>query len=86
MTAEFYPEECDSTGSECLECVRTTAEAMRSLTGVPTPEWASDLFQRMYTYAACRQMEHSFVWACGARRIGELEPREPLVQIGAAAA
>ena len=76
----YYPEDCDTTGSECLQCVRGTAEATRALTGTPTAEWASALFHRMYSYAACRQMEHSFVWACG------VEPGGDLVQIAAAAA
>ena len=76
----YFPEDCDTSGSECLQCVRRTAEATRALTGTPTAEWASGLFRRMYSYAACRQMEHSFVWACG------VESSEGLVQIAAAAA
>jgi hypothetical protein len=75
--ASLYPEGCDEQGVDCMQCVRRTAEATRSLTASPTPEWASAVFQRMYTHAACRQMEHTFVWACGA---GEL------VQIGMAVA
>lgn len=75
--ASLYPEGCDEQGVDCMQCVRRTAEVTRSLTASPTPEWARAVFQRMYTHAACRQMEHTFVWACGA---GEL------VQIGVAAA
>jgi hypothetical protein len=83
---DYYPEECDNSGSECLACVRRTAEATRALTGVPTPEWASGLFQRMYSYAACRQMEHSFVWACGVQPGTEISQQNHLIQIGIAAA
>ena len=75
-----YPEECDATGAECLGCVRRTAESVRALTPAPTEEWASGVFQRMYSHAACRQMEHSFVWAMGVQA-----GRGGLVQIGAAA-
>ena len=79
MRDGLYPEDCDSTGVECVGCVTRTAESMRALTVNPTAEWASGVFQQMYKHAACRQMEHSFVWACGAVA-GEL------VQIGAVAA
>ena len=65
MAVGDYPEECDTSGSDCLGCVRRTAEAMRALTADPTAEWASGVFQRLYSHAACRQMEHSFVWAIG---------------------
>ena len=74
--AAFYPEECDASGGECSQCVRRTAESVRALTANPTAEWASAVFQGMYTYAACRQMEHMFVHSCG---VG-------LIQIGAVAA
>jgi hypothetical protein len=79
-TPSSYPEDCDATGVECLGCVRRTAESIRGLTPNPTADWASAVFQRMYSHAACRQMEHSFVWACGVEEAGRL------VQIGAAAA
>ncbi len=72
----FFPEGCDSTGEDCMGCVRRTAEATRALTGSPTAEWAAAVFHQMYTHSACRQMEHTFVWACGV----------PLVQIAVAAA
>jgi hypothetical protein len=76
----YYPEDCDSTGVDCLRCVQKTAEATRALTASPTAAWASAVFHRMYSYAACRQMEHSFVHACGAASVGP-----QLVQISAAA-
>jgi hypothetical protein len=76
----YYPEDCDTTGGDCLGCVRRTAESVRALTPNPTSDWASAVFQRMYSHAACRQMEHSFVWACGGREAGDL------VQIVAAVA
>jgi len=84
----YYPEECDTTGVDCLGCVRRTAEATRALTGTPTAEWASGLFRRMYSYGACRQMEHTFVWACGVQPLeGSLVTvvSGDLVQIAAAA-
>lgn len=70
----YYPEECDVTGSECLGCVRRTAESVRALTGDPTVEWAGAVFQRMYSHAACRQMEHTFVWALGVGELVQIEP------------
>lgn len=75
--ANLYPEGCDEQGMDCVQCIRRTAEATRSLTASPAPEWARAVFQKMYTHPACRQMEHTFVWACGS---GEL------VQVGAVAA
>ena len=76
MNTGYYPEDCDTTGSECLQCVRRTAEATTALMGKPTAESASGLFKRMYSYAACRQMEHSFVWACG------VEPSVAMIGVG----
>ncbi|MBL8237425.1 MAG: hypothetical protein JNM66_08405 [Bryobacterales bacterium] len=74
MTNGFYPEECDVTGGDCLGCVQRTAESMMALTGNPTAEWAGAVFHRLYSHAACHQMEHSFVWACGMAPVGmELE-------------
>lgn len=81
-----YPEDCDSTGADCLDCVRRTAEAMRALTENPTAEWARAVFYRMYSHAACGQMEHSFVWACGAEPARMGLGKAALVQIGSAAA
>ena len=69
----YYPEDCDVTGVECLGCVQRTAESVRALTGDPTAEWAVDVFQRMYSHAACRQMEHSFVWALGVAALVQIE-------------
>ena len=63
----YFPEGCDSSGEDCVRCVRRTAEATRALTVTPTAEWAAAVFHRMYTHSACRQMEHTFVWACGAQ-------------------
>ena len=54
----YFPEECDTTGGECLGCVWRTAESVRALTGNPTAEWAGAVFQQMYSHAACRQMEY----------------------------
>lgn len=89
MTNNYYPEDCDTTGSECLQCVQRTAESVRALTPEPTAEWATGVFQRLYTHRACRLMEYSFVWACGAGG-QETAPRcgagTELVQIGYAAA
>lgn len=70
----IYPEDCDVTGSECVDCVRRTAESVRALTGDPTAEWAGAVFQRMYSHAACRQMEHTFVWALGVGELVQIEP------------
>lgn len=70
----YFPEECDTTGGECLGCVRRTAESVRALTGDPTAEWAGAVFQRMYSHAACRQMEHTFVWALGVGELVQIEP------------
>jgi len=84
-----YPEDCDSSGSECLQCVRRTAEAVRALTASPTAEWAAGVFHKMYTHAACRQMEHSFLWACGTAAPAPMAPMAAtpaLVQIATAAA
>lgn len=66
MFNAYYPEDCDTTGEECLQCVRRTAESVRALTTAPTPEWAGAVFERMYSHPACMQMQHAFVWACGA--------------------
>ena len=63
--AGYYPEGCDGDGGDCSECVRRTGESLKALTASPTAEWASGVFQGMYKYAACRQMEHMFVFACG---------------------
>jgi len=60
-----FPEDCDTTGTECMRCVQRTAESMRALTADPTPDWAAAAFRRMYSHAACRMMEHTFVQACG---------------------
>ena len=81
LTERLYPEGCESSGVECLACVQRTAAAMRSLTGNPTAEWAGAVFHRMYSYGACREMEHTFVWACGVA-----DPGSGLVQIETAAA
>jgi hypothetical protein len=54
--------------------VRRTAESVRALTGDPTVEWAGAVFQRMYSHAACRQMEHTFVWALGVGELVQIEP------------
>ena len=70
----YYPEDCDSTESECMGCVQRTAESVRALTGDPTAEWARAVFQRMYSHAACRQMEHTFVWALGMGELVQIEP------------
>lgn len=80
QTNGYFPEECDTTGADCPECVRRTADAMRALTANPTAEWASGVFQRMYSHPACGQMEHSFVWACGVAPVAS-----PLVHIAVAA-
>lgn len=91
VTPAFYPEDCNADGTDCLQCVRTTAEAMRELTFEPTREWASAAFHRLYSHPACRHLEHSFVWACGAEQWvcpePEAEPLLPsLVQIRVATA
>jgi hypothetical protein len=65
----YYPEECDASGGDCVMCVRRTGESVKALTTNPTAEWASGAFQRMYTFGACRQMEHLFVWSCGVAMV-----------------
>lgn len=75
---QYYPEGCDTTGLDCVQCVRNAAEAVRGLTGAPAADWAAGVFGRMYTHAACRQMEHTFLWACGGAA-------SELIQIAAAA-
>ena len=87
----YYPEDCDSTGSECLQCVRRTAASMKALTSNLSADWARAVFGRMYGHAACRQMEHSFIWACGIEAEGvETAPTvlevPELIQIATAAA
>jgi hypothetical protein len=59
-----YPNGCNPNGEECQACVTRTAEAVTALTAARSAEWAVSAFRRLYTYAACRQMEHSFVWTC----------------------
>lgn len=82
-TTGFYPEDCDATGADCLDCVKCTAEATTALTGDATPEWASAVFRRLYSHGACREMEHTFLWACGLER----RPQQlVLVEIEAAVA
>jgi hypothetical protein len=85
LNASYYPEECDTTGSECLRCVSRTAEVTIALSGKPTPESASGMFRRMYTYPACHQMEHSFLWACGVQPAPPRAVQGSLFPIGDAA-
>ena len=57
-----------------MNCVQRTAESVRALTADPTVEWAGAVFQRLYSHAACQQMEHTFVWALGVGELVQIEP------------
>ena len=75
-TIRDYPEECDTTGADCLGCVGRTAQATTALMGKPSAEWASALFRQMYSHPTCHQMEHSFIWACGVEPIAAVKAGE----------